>query len=219
MLLRSLVLLATVVAAPVAFAQGLPAKYQAGTHYLVIEPAQPTSAPAGNVEVVEIFSYACIHCAHFQPMVDRWKAKKPANATFVYLPAAWSQPWEWTARAFYAADALGVLDKTHAKFFDALHVQHVPIKTFDDIAQWYAENAGVDAAQFTQVANSFAINAKIQKSKQSVPRYGVDGTPSLVVAGKYRITGQTAGGLEQMFDVADFLIAMESGATPAPAKQ
>lgn len=202
-------------AAPAAFAQ---AKYTAGTDYFTIQPAQPTSAPAGKVEVIEVFSYACIHCAHFQPMVDAWKKKLPANVEFVYLPAAWSEGWEIVARAFYAAEALGVLEKTHANFFNALHVQHVQLQNFDDVAKWYAENAGVDAAQFKQVANSFAVNAKIQKSKQMIPRYGVEGTPTLVVAGKYRITGQSAGGLEKMFQVAEFLANQEAHAAPAAAK-
>jgi thiol:disulfide interchange protein DsbA len=208
-MLRLLFAVLSLTVMPLALAQA-PLKYTAGRDYFVVQPAQPTDAPAGKIEVMEVFSYACIHCAHFEPMVATWKKKAPANVHFTYMPAAWSPPWEMVARAFYAAEALGVLEKTHSAFFDALHVAHVPIQTMDDVAKWYSQSAGVDPAQFLQVANSFAVNAKIQRSKQSMPRFGVDGTPTLIVAGKYRITGQSAGGLEKMFDVADFLVQQES---------
>lgn len=200
-------------AAPAALAQGLLEKYQAGTHYYPIQPAQAVTAPKGTVEVLEVFSYACIHCAHFQAKVDAWKKNKPANASFVLLPAAWNPTWEMVARAYYASEALGILDKTHDAFFNAIFIDKVPFASLQDVASWYTK-FGVTEQAFLDAANSFTTNTKIQRSKQMVPRYGVDGTPSIVVAGKYRVTGESAGGYDNVFDVVNFLVAKEAAAAP-----
>ena len=200
-------------AAPAALAQGLLEKYQAGTHYYPIQPAQAVSAPKGKVEVLEVFSYACIHCAHFQAKVDAWKKTMPANASFALMPAAWNPTWEMVARAYYASEALGILDKTHDAFFNAIFIDKVPFASLQDVASWYTK-FGVTEQAFLDTANSFTTNTKIQRSKQMVPRYGVDGTPSIVVAGKYRVTGESAGGYDNVFDVVNFLVAKEAAAAP-----
>lgn len=200
-------------AAPAALAQGLLEKYQAGTHYYPIQPAQAVSAPKGKVEVLEVFSYACIHCAHFQAKVDAWKKTMPANASFALMPAAWNPTWEMVARAYYASEALGILDKTHDAFFNAIFIDKVPFASLQDVANWYTK-FGVTEQAFLDTANSFTTNTKIQRSKQMVPRYGVDGTPSIVVAGKYRVTGESAGGYDNVFDVVNFLVAKEAAAAP-----
>lgn len=200
-------------AAPAALAQGLLEKYQAGTHYYPIQPAQAVTAPKGKVEVLEVFSYACIHCAHFQAKVDAWKKTMPANASFALMPAAWNPTWEMVARAYYASEALGILDKTHDAFFNAIFIDKVPFATLQDVASWYTK-FGVTEQAFLDTANSFTTNTKIQRSKQMVPRYGVDGTPSIVVAGKYRVTGESAGGYDNVFDVVNFLVAKEAAAAP-----
>jgi thiol:disulfide interchange protein DsbA len=200
-------------AAPAALAQGLLEKYQAGTHYFPIQPAQATTAPKGKVEVVEVFSYACIHCATFQSKVNDWTKSMPASASFGYLPAAWNPSWEMVARAYYASEALGILDQTHNAFFNAIFIEKIPFATLQDIASWYTR-FGVTEQAFLDAANSFTTNTRIQRSKQMVPRYGVDGTPSVVVAGKYRVTGGSAGGYDKVFDVVDFLVAREAAAAP-----
>lgn len=213
-MIRCLSLLCALLLAPYAWAQGLVEKYQPGKHYFLIEPAQPTST-GKKVEVMEVFSYACIHCAHFQALVDKWKANKPEQAQMVYLPAAWNAPWEMVARAYYAAEAMGILDKTHQAFFNALHVERKPFNSMDDIAKWYA-GYGVKAEDFLAMATSSAITLKINRSKQLIPRLGVEGTPTIIVNGKYRVTGESAAGYENVFDVVNFLVAKEAAAPPAP---
>jgi thiol:disulfide interchange protein DsbA len=197
-------------AAPPALAQGMVERFQEGQHYFRIEPAQTT--PQDKVEVTEVFSYACIHCANFEPTVTAWKKTMPATATLTYMPAAWSPSWETLARVFYAAEALGILDRTHQAFFDALHVEKRAFSSLQDIADWHAAKAGIKADDFVATMDSPAINIKVNRSKQMVPRYGVDGTPSVVVAGKYRVTGSTAGGWAEVMQVVDFLVAREAAA-------
>lgn len=199
--------------------QAAPERFVAGTHYFVLPQAQSTST-GDKVEVLELFSYACPHCAEFQPYVNAWKKKMPKDASFVLMPVAWNAQWENCARAYYAADALGIAEKNHDPLFHALHVEgkyQQLVVSVDALAGWYAEH-GADKQTFIDTANSFAINTKISRTKQLVPKYAPAGTPSLVIAGKYRIdVSPPAVTMERMFEIADFLVAKEVAAR-GPAK-
>lgn len=215
MLTRFLAAAALALVSVTACAQGGVETYQAGTHYFPIDPPQPTSS-GDKVEVVEVFSYACIHCAHFEPHVQAWKQKMPAAVSFSYLPAVFNASWETMARAYYAAEVLGVADKAHQDLFDGIHVRR-DVRNLEDIAKIYAKH-GKTEQQFLDATKSFAVEMKINRAKQMVPRYGVDGTPTVVVAGKYRVTGGSAGGMDKIFDVVNFLVAKEAAAkVAAPA--
>lgn len=191
-------------------AQMLLEKYQPGVHYFAIDPPQPMSPAGDKVEVIEVFSYACPHCATFEPVVSAWRKRMPATAKFDYLPAAWNPQWETFARVYYAAEALGIADKTHDAFFKALHLERRQFASLEDIAQWHA-GYGVTAEAFLAATKSFAVETKVGRSRQMVPRWQVDGTPSVVVAGKYRVTGESAGSYDKVFEVVDFLVAKEGG--------
>lgn len=196
--------------------------WEAGKNYFVIEPPQPT-ATGDKVEVLEIFSYACPHCAHFQPYAEQLKQSLPAYAVFGYMPAVFNAQWEPYARAFYAAKSLGVLDQTHQALFDALHRDHIPLQTIDDLAGFYAQH-GVDRAKFLSESASFEVDSKLARANEIVKKDGIDGTPSIVVDGKYRVTGASAGGYPQLIEVVDWLVKKEHdaarpGKTATPAKK
>ena len=185
-------------------AAAAPVAAEAGKTYFPIEPAQPT-ASGDKVEVLEVFSYACIHCAHFQPYADEIKAKLPAYAEFSYMPAIFNEAWEAYARAFYTAQALGLQEKTHQAMFDAVHRDHRQIRSFDDIAKFYGEH-GADVEKFKQTAGSFEVESKLARSRSLVPKFGVDGTPTIIIDGKYRITAASAGGYPQLVSLVDTLV-------------
>jgi protein dithiol oxidoreductase (disulfide-forming) len=195
-----------------ACAQATPEIYQSGVHYFPIEPAQPTSS-GDKIEVLEVFSYACIHCAHFEPSVQKWKKEMPANVAFSYVPAVFNPSWEVFARAYYAALDLGIAEKAHQDLFDAIHVRR-DIRNLEDVSKLYAKY-GKTEQQFIEATQSFAVEMKINRAKQMVPAYQVDGTPTVVVAGKYRVNGNSAGTQEKIFDVVNFLIARETAAKKA----
>ena len=220
MFTRLAALVLTILVAPTACAQSMVERFQEGTHYARIDPPVASTAPAGKVEVVEVFNYACPHCATFQADVDRWRAKAPAGAHFGYLAAAWSPSWEAYARAYYAAESLGILTRSHEALFKALHTERVEIRNLEELAQWYTQ-FGVTREQFVAAFESAETTAKIAKSRELVPAYKVDGTPSVIVGGKYRVTGEMACAAVPsgqpcthgaVFDVVDFLVAKELAA-------
>ena len=192
-----------------------PTLYQEGTHYFKVDPAQPTNTP-GKVEVVEVFSYACIHCAHFEPIVAAWKKTASKQVSFSYMPAIFNPSWEAFARAYYAAEALGIIGKTHQATFDAIFVQKKTMQSMDQIAEFMAAY-GKPADEILKAMNSFAVEMKITRAKKQVLAYQIDGTPSVIVAGKWRVTGQSAGTIENMFKVVDYLVQLEAAKLPKSA--
>ncbi len=189
--------------------------WTAGTDYVVIEPPQPTST-GDKVEVVEVFSYACPHCAHFQPYADELKSKLPANAQFVLVPAVFNPSWEPFARAFYTAQALGLVDKTHQALFDALHRDHLPLSTLEALANFYA-GYGASSGNFLSTANSFVIDARMAHGADLIRSYGIEATPTLVVNGKFRIgaNSQRNIGFPEMVQIALYLAQQEAKAAAA----
>ena len=181
-----------------------PMKWQEGTRYFLVEPPQPT-ASGSKVEVLEVFSYACIHCAHFQPTADTIKKELPSYASFSYMPAIFTPQWEPYARAFYTAQSLGVLDKSHQALFDALHTQHKPLSDINALAAVYADY-GIDPAKFISASTSFEVESKMARSVAMVPKYGIDGTPSIIVNGKYRLNRGSAGSDEQVVELVKYLV-------------
>ena len=195
-----------------------PAKtWEAGTNYFLVDPPQPT-ATGSKVEVLEVFSYACSHCAHFQPYAEQIKQSLPAYAQFVYMPAIFNAQWEPYARAYYTAQSLGVLEQTHQALFDALHRDHVPLRSIEDLAGFYAQH-GVDRAKFLAASGSFEVESKLSRAQEIVRNAGIDGTPSIIVNGKYRATASSAGGFPQLIELVDFLVKKEHAAAPAGKKK
>ena len=206
---------------PLAHAQAL--QYEAGKQYFLVEPPQPTTT-GDKIEVLEVFSYACPACNSFQTIANKIKSELPPNAQMAYLPAAFRPDEDWPVfqRAFYAAQALGLVEKTHDAMFDAVwkegslkitdpvtHKVVQPMPTIEDVAKFYAKY-GVKADEFVGTANSFAVNAKMKRADAQVKALGVDSTPTIVVNGKYRLNAQSAGGWDKVPALVTYLVGLET---------
>lgn len=185
----------------------------AGTDYIDIEGGQPFQPAAGKIEVAEVFGYVCPACFRFQPLIGPWKAGLPSDVNFVYVPAMFGGTWDDYARAFYAAQTLGVQEKTHEALYQAIHVDG-KLKgergrdSVQDIANFYA-GYGVDPKKFADTMASFGVAAQTNRAKQFAMRSKIGGTPSLIVNGKYLVKGTS---YQDMLRIADHLIARERAA-------
>jgi len=182
----------------------------AGTDYVEIEGGQPFANTPGKIEVAEVFAYWCGHCAAFEPLVGAWKARQPADVSFVPVPAVFNAQDEFP-RAFYASEAMGTLERTHTATFNAIHLQKSlrPNADAASIAAFYG-TLGIDQARFTSTMQSFAVNANLGRARQFAMRSGVDATPTIIVDGKYRVIGGKS--LEDILRITDHLVAMERAA-------
>lgn len=184
-------------------AQLLPAPV-AGRDYTFIEDGQPYQPLNGKIEVVEVFAYWCEHCAHFQPMVDAWKRKLPADVRFTYLPLPGSRD-DAFARGFFAASDAGALERTHNALFAAVHQKQTLPKnpTSAELAGFYAKH-GLSAKKIQTTMDAPAMADRLAGAYRFASRSQIPGTPSIVVNGRYRIEGNS---FEDMLAKTDRLIA------------
>ncbi|MGY1458616.1 MULTISPECIES: thiol:disulfide interchange protein DsbA/DsbL [unclassified Luteimonas] len=183
-----------------------------GTDYVEIPGGQPFAPLEGKVEVVEVFAYSCGHCAAFDPLVAAWKRRLPADVRFTMLPAVFYEQDNFP-KAFFAAESVGVLDRVHTPLFNAMHIERSlrPNASADDIIAFMGKH-GADAGQLRGTIDSFAVNAKIARTKQFIVRSGIDATPTVVVNGKYKVRGRS---LDDILRITDQLVARERAAAQA----
>ena len=186
----------------------LPAHAQSGQGYIAIKPPAPVDAPAGQIEVIEFFSYGCVHCMHFEPIFAAWKKAAPKDVTVRLEHVGFNASFEPLQRVYYALEAIGAVDKVHAKVFEALQTQHKRLDKPEVLFPWIAEQ-GVDRAKFEAAYKSFGVANKIRRAAQLQDAYHVEGTPALGIAGKYYTDGSMAGGFERMIQITNNLIAQE----------
>ncbi len=190
------------------------ADFQEGVHYQRL-PVPVETKDANRVEVVELFSYACIHCKTFDPTLEAWRGEQTDDVLFRRVPAIFNQTWKLLAQAFYAAEVLGIGEKVHQPMFRALHDQGVNLGNPSLLAALFQEVAGVVPSEFTQVFNSFSVRSRVQQAEAHGRAYRVTGVPTLIVDGIYRIDGKMAGNNTKMLEIVDFLIAERRGAANA----
>lgn len=190
------------VATPAAAAAIAPVE---GTDYTTIDsPDQPTG---NKVQVTEVFGYGCHFCSNLQPDLSRWKKTLPADVQFNYLPGPFGGLPDGFMRAFYAAKAVGVQEKSHDNIFKAVFVDK-RVATADDIPKLYGDY-GIDPKIFASTMQSFAVSAKVKAATDQAMRWGITGTPTIVVDGKYRVQQLTATGPQGMFRTVEWLVARQ----------
>lgn len=182
------------------------AEITAGKEYLPLNPPQETESP-GKVEVVEFFYYGCPHCFDLEPALKAWLAKKPDDVVFRRIPAIFRESWIPLTKTFYTLEALGMLDKLHDEVFKAVHVDKLNLSDEKLMADW-AANHGIDRQKWVDTYNSFGIQNRVKRARQLTVAYGIQGTPSLVVNGKYLTSGSLAGSHAKSMEVVDQLVAM-----------
>ena len=166
----------------------------------------PLAVPAGKIEVIDFFWYGCPHCYSFEPALEAWARKLPADVAFRRLPVMFrEEPFGTHARMYYAVEAMGLLDSVHRKIFAAIHDEKATLSKAAEISAFMTKN-GVDGAKFVDVMNSFAVQTKLLKSRQVVEAFKLDGVPALGIQGKYVTSGTIAGTPARALMVTDSLI-------------
>jgi thiol:disulfide interchange protein DsbA len=191
-------------------AEDAPKTYVAGTDYDVITPPVRAVDPS-KIEVAEFFWYGCSHCYKFEPILQAWKKNLPKDVTLRGVPAIWQEKMELHAKAFYAAEVLGVLDTMHMVLFQAMNVDRKPLASQAEIAALFVAH-GVAEADFNKAFTSFGVSSQVRQGVAMAKASKITGTPSLVVNGKYHVSGRKSGTQADMLKVVDFLIEKERAA-------
>jgi thiol:disulfide interchange protein DsbA len=201
---RTLIAAIAASAAPVSLALRAQPRGDAG--YSTLSSALPVDNPS-KIEVAEFFWYGCIHCYNLEPVIEAWVPKLPPDAYFRRIPAVFNERWALDAGIFYALEALGVLGKLHRPLFDAIHKDRLKTDNPPALNAWLAKN-GVDPKQFETTVKSFSVQSKVMRANQITGRARIDGTPALMLQGRYTISTEQGGSLEGMLVNADRLIPL-----------
>ncbi len=174
----------------------------AGKDYKLIEPAQTTNS-GNKIEVLEFFFYGCSHCFTLHPNLTAWERKIPKDVDLVLVPTVFNPNWEPMAYTFYALEALGQQHNLHNDLFEAWNVKNIDLSDESKISAFLAKH-GVDSKKFSDAYRSFSVQSKVTRSKQLTQAYGIRGTPTIIVDGKYLITGlQPAAAIQVMSALID----------------
>lgn len=175
------------------------ADIQPGRDYVELRAPQPSSAPAGKVEVIEFFSYTCIHCYRLEPAVESWAAKLPAHVSFRREQIVWSKEMEPLVRLFATQRQMGLLDKLHKPVFDAMMRDKQNLAD-EKLLTPFLKAQGVDANAFLQTSKSFGMASQVSRAAKMTRDYQVEGTPTFVVAGRYATMAAEPARLLQVVD-------------------
>jgi thiol:disulfide interchange protein DsbA len=180
-------------------------KPEAGEDFLPLAKPAPLDTPAGKIEVIEFFWYSCPHCNAFEPALDAWIKRAPKDVVVKRVPVAFRDDFGPQQRLYYALEAMGLVDKLHAKVFYAIHVEHQRLDRPEAIFDWVAKQ-GVDKAKFMDQFNSFSAASKLRRATQLQDAYKVEGVPAMGIAGRFYTDGTLAKSMERVLYVVDYLV-------------
>lgn len=192
-----------------ALAQGAP--FKEGKDYAKLAKPVASTAAAGKVEVVEFFWYSCAHCNAFEPVLATWmKSTASKNASVQRVPVAFNASFAAQQKLYYALEGMGKVDELHARVFRAIHVERQNLSKEDGILAWMGKQPGVDMVKFKEVYNSFSVASQVRRATQLQEAYGVEGVPSMGVAGRYYTDGTMAGSMPSVLAVVNHLVGISS---------
>ena len=180
--------------------------------YDLISP-QPVSTNE-RIEVIEFFWYGCPHCYNLQPPLDAWLKRKPADVELRRIPAVFRESWIPHARVYYTLEALGEVGQLHHAVYRSIHVEKDSLMTAEAAAAWASRN-GIEPTRWNAAYNASEVDRKIQESKKHTVAYAIEGTPSLVVDGRYLTSSGKAESMPQVITILDGLIVMAREKRPA----
>lgn len=184
--------------------------------YSTLRTELPVEKP-GKVEVAEFFWYGCIHCYNLEPALETWVPKLPADTYFRRIPAVFNERWAHDAAIYYAFETLGVLDKLHRPFFDAIHKDRLQTDKPEALNEWLARS-GVDPKKLEATMKSFGVQSKVKRAAQLTSAARIDGTPALMVHGRYTISAEQGRSREGMLANAERLIPVVRKTLASTAK-
>jgi len=178
-----------------------------GKDYVPLAQPQPVADPK-KVEVIEFFSYTCIHCYHLEPLISAWDQQRPVDVTFRREQIVWGKPMEGFARLYAAEKDTGLLARLHKPIFDAVQMQRLNLADPAVLSPWLKQQ-GVDANKFMAAYQSFGANAQVARAVKMTQDYAIQGTPTIVVDGKYALQPAQP---ERLIQVLNELVTQEKQA-------
>ena len=185
-------------------------KWVEGVHYKTLTKPLPTSYSGNEVgEIMEVFSYGCIHCANLEPAAQAFKKTLSDNIRFSPVPVMFSERQSAEVKAYYAAKLLKIDDAYHQAVFNEFHIARKPLRSDAAFAKFFSRY-GISEKDYMAMASSFAVMGKVNHSVQLTGNSGIQGTPAIMANGKYLIDSGAVGGNDVALEVAKWLVERDA---------
>jgi len=179
-----------------------------GEHYQLIE--NPRRIRGDKIEVMEFFSYACVHCYNFDPLIKEWASSRD-DITLVQTPAIANEYWRLLGRHYYTLQAMDAPEENHMRVFRAIHEARQAFNGPEKMIQ-FAESSGLDRESYVKAFNSTEVSNSLNRADQMARRLRVAAVPTIIVQGKYLVRTTSTVGPRRMLQVIDHLVAKEQAA-------
>ena len=202
---RRLGLLLCLLIATAAHAQGPAVTLSEGKNYRLI-PQQPLE-DSSRIEVIDFFFYGCPYCNNMRPMLERWRNALPNDVVFRRTPVVRRDSWVPLARTFYTLEVLGETERLHEEVYKSYHDEELSMSRSDVMANW-AQRHGIDREQWLKVYTSAEVTRLVERARRMTEDYDIQGTPSLVINGRYITSSGMTDDVKLVVPVAEELIRM-----------
>ena len=182
-------------------------EYVEGRHYEILDNPTVTRNPS-KVEVVEVFWFGCNHCYSLESYIQPWKRNLPNDVDFWKSHITWNAQAETHARLFYSAKALGIEEKAIPAAFTAIWREGRNLLGNSEV-EYFFKGFGIEKERYLSVSNSFGVNNAVKQANNRMRQWAVTGVPTIIVNGKYKVSGTREIGTSKLLDVVDFLIEKE----------
>ena len=182
-------------------------EYVEGRHYQILDNPTVTRNPS-KVEVVEVFWFGCNHCYSLESYIQPWKRNLPNDVDFWKSHITWNAQAETHARLFYSAKALGIEEKAIPAAFTAIWREGRNLIGNSEV-EYFFKGFGIEKERYLSVSNSFGVNNAVKQANNRMRQWAVTGVPTIIVNGKYKVSGTREIGTSKLLDVVDFLIEKE----------
>ena len=182
-------------------------EYVEGRHYQILDNPTVTRNPS-KVEVVEVFWFGCNHCYSLESYIQPWKRNLPNDVDFWKSHITWNAQAETHARLFYSAKALGIEEKAIPAAFTAIWREGRNLLGNSEV-EYFFKGFGIEKERYLSVSNSFGVNNAVKQANNRMRQWTVTGVPTIIVNGKYKVSGTREIGTSKLLDVVDFLIEKE----------
>ena len=165
-----------------------------------------TNQQRDSIEVIEYFSYRCIHCKNFEPFLEDWLVEIPENVNFARQHVVFSISDELFARTHLALQQSPNYSSLHNRLFSAVHDRQKQFTDIEDITS-YLEDYDLDPNEFNRSFTSTRTDRRLTNNRSRQARSQLTATPSLLISGKYLISMNN--GQPRALEVASELIERE----------
>tara|TARA_Y100001935_G_scaffold126703_1_gene105101 strand:+ start:531 stop:1223 length:693 start_codon:yes stop_codon:yes gene_type:complete len=177
-----------------------------GRDYTLVE--KPRRIRGERIELIEFFSYACVHCYRLEAILKDWIPNQKDKIEFVQIPAVMSNYWSILGKHYFTLKRLKKLDRHHIGIFNSIHssgrIFDSEEKLFD-----FVKTTNIEFDSYEKIFRSIEVKSDIQRANQMARRLKISAVPTFVVQGKYIVTTGRDVGLRRAKQVVEFLIDKE----------